>query len=74
MLATRARRRLTRPFVAEANFQIQVLSSLFFRNQTAYAVGRLVNGSAMYPFVAAISDILAIVIYMTVALSLLNAA
>ena len=31
-----------------------MLSSLFFRNQTAYAVGRLVNGSAMYPFVAAI--------------------
>ena len=48
------RRRLPRPFVAEANFQIQVLSSLFFRNQTAYAVGRLVNGVAMYPFAGAI--------------------
>jgi isocitrate dehydrogenase kinase/phosphatase len=48
------RRRLPRPFVAEANFQIQVLSSLFFRNKTAYAVGRLVNGGATYPFVVAI--------------------
>jgi isocitrate dehydrogenase kinase/phosphatase len=48
------RRRLPRPFVAEANFQIQVLSSLFFRNQTAYAVGRIVNGSAMLPFVVPI--------------------
>ena len=45
------RRRLPRPFVAEANFQIQVLSSLFFRNQTAYMVGRLVNGMATIPFV-----------------------
>jgi isocitrate dehydrogenase kinase/phosphatase len=48
------RRRLPRPFVAEANFQIQILSSLFFRNKTAYAVGRLVNGGATYPFVVAI--------------------
>ena len=48
------RRRLPRPFVAEANFQIQVLSSLFFRNRTAYAAGRLVNGGATYPFVVAI--------------------
>ena len=45
------RRRLPRPFVTEANFQIQVLSSLFFRNQTAYVVGRIVNGMAMHPFV-----------------------
>jgi len=48
------RRRLPRPFVAEANFQIQVLSSMFYRNQTAYVVGRLVNGSAAYPFVVPI--------------------
>ena len=34
------RRRLPRPFVLDANFQIQVLSSLFFRNQSAYIVGR----------------------------------
>ena len=48
------RRRLPRPFVLEPNFQIQVLSSLMFRNQTAYAAGRVVNGAHIYPFVAAI--------------------
>ena len=48
------RRRLPRRFVTEANFQIQVLSSLFFRNQTAYAVGRIVNGGSAYPFVVPI--------------------
>jgi isocitrate dehydrogenase kinase/phosphatase len=35
----------------EANHQIQVLSSPFFRNQTAYIVGRVVNGASTYPFV-----------------------
>jgi len=48
------RRRLPRPFVVDANCQIQVLSSLLFRNQTAYAVGRVVNADKAYPFVAAI--------------------
>jgi len=48
------RRRLQRPFVVDANFQIQVLSSLLFRNQTAYAAGRIVNGAQAYPFVVAI--------------------
>ena len=48
------RRRLPRPFVMDANFQIQVLASLLFRNQTAYAAGRIVNGVHSYPFVAAI--------------------
>ena len=48
------RRRLPRPFVIDANFQIQVLSCLLFRNQTAYVVGRIVNGAHTYPFVAAI--------------------
>jgi isocitrate dehydrogenase kinase/phosphatase len=33
------------------NFQLQVLSSLFFRNKAAYVVGRAVNGSNIYPFV-----------------------
>src|SRR5262245_14700205 len=33
------------------NFHIQVLSSLFFRNKTAYAVGRALNGSEIHPFV-----------------------
>jgi isocitrate dehydrogenase kinase/phosphatase len=53
VLAT-MRRRLPRPFVVDANCQIQVLASLLFRNQTAYAVGRVVNAEKSYPFVAAI--------------------
>ena len=48
------RRRLPRPFVVDANCQVQVLASLLFRNQTAYAVGRIVNAEKTYPFVAAI--------------------
>ncbi|MET0683547.1 MAG: isocitrate dehydrogenase kinase/phosphatase AceK regulatory subunit, partial [Casimicrobiaceae bacterium] len=45
------RRRFPRPFRLEANHQIQVLSSPFFRNQTAYVVGRVINGVYAYPFV-----------------------
>ena len=48
------RRRLPRPFRLESNHQIQVLSSPFFRNQTAYIVGRVVNGVHAYPFVVPI--------------------
>ncbi|HVO89080.1 MAG TPA: bifunctional isocitrate dehydrogenase kinase/phosphatase [Casimicrobiaceae bacterium] len=48
------RARLPRPFKPEANIQIQVLGNLFFRNQTAYIVGRLLNGALAYPFVVAI--------------------
>ncbi len=33
-----------------ANFQIQVLSSLFFRNKGAYVVGRIINGFHETPF------------------------
>ncbi len=33
-----------------ANFQIQVLSSLFFRNKGAYIVGKLINGFSELPF------------------------
>lgn len=45
------RSRFPRPFVLESNHQLQVLSSLFFRNRTAYIVGRIVNGYQVYPFV-----------------------
>jgi isocitrate dehydrogenase kinase/phosphatase len=45
------RTRFPRPFALEPNHQIQVLSSPFFRNQTAYVVGRVVNGTSTYPFV-----------------------
>jgi len=34
-----------------ANFQIQVLTSLFFRNKAAYIVGRAINGDQEIPFV-----------------------
>ncbi|WP_321794169.1 bifunctional isocitrate dehydrogenase kinase/phosphatase [Caballeronia sp. J97] len=36
------------------NFQIHVLSSLFFRNKAAYIVGRIINGDALLPFAIAI--------------------
>lgn len=36
---------------AEANFQIQVLNSAFYRNKAAYVVGKVVNGAQEYPFV-----------------------
>jgi isocitrate dehydrogenase kinase/phosphatase len=36
---------------SEANQQLQVLSSLFFRNKGAYIVGKAVNGPREYPFV-----------------------
>jgi isocitrate dehydrogenase kinase/phosphatase len=35
----------------EPNQQLQVLSSLFFRNKGAYIVGKAVNGAREYPFV-----------------------
>ncbi len=45
------RKRFPRPFRPEANHQIQVLGSPFIRNQTAYIVGRIVNGIQTHPFV-----------------------
>jgi len=35
----------------EPDQQLQVLSSLFFRNKAAYIVGRAINGAREYPFV-----------------------
>jgi len=34
----------------EANLQIQVLSSAFYRNKTAYIFGKVINGYVSYPF------------------------
>ena len=34
----------------EANFQVQVLTSAFYRNKGAYAIGKVVNGFHEYPF------------------------
>jgi len=45
-----ARRALPRLLRLEANHQVQVLSSLFYRNKGAYIVGRIINGSQQYPF------------------------
>ncbi len=33
-----------------ANFQVQVLTGLFFRNKGCYIVGKLINGFTEYPF------------------------
>ena len=38
------------PMKLRANFQIQVLSSLFYRNKGAYVVGRIINGFTELPF------------------------
>jgi len=37
-------------FRARANFQIQVLASLFYRNKGAYLVGKIINGFSETPF------------------------
>ncbi|MFN0039734.1 MAG: bifunctional isocitrate dehydrogenase kinase/phosphatase [Burkholderiales bacterium] len=44
------RQQLPRRFVPAPNFQIQVLTSLFFRNKGAYLLGKIVNGNSEYPF------------------------
>ncbi|MCJ7799033.1 MAG: bifunctional isocitrate dehydrogenase kinase/phosphatase, partial [Polaromonas sp.] len=36
-------------FQPRANFQIQVLSNLFFRNKGAYVVGKIINGAQQTP-------------------------
>ncbi len=48
------RAHLARPFLPEANHQIQVLTSLFFRNKGAYAIGKIINGNHEYPFAIAV--------------------
>ncbi|TBR08428.1 MAG: bifunctional isocitrate dehydrogenase kinase/phosphatase [Rugosibacter sp.] len=34
----------------EANFQIQVLGSAFYRNKATYVIGKVINGGMEYPF------------------------
>jgi len=41
-------------FRMRANFQVQVLSSLFYRNKGAYMVGKIINGFNETPFALAI--------------------
>jgi len=38
-------------FETKTNFQVHVLSSLYFRNQAAYVIGRIINGDQIMPFV-----------------------
>jgi isocitrate dehydrogenase kinase/phosphatase len=40
--------------VIEANHQIHVLASLFYRNKGAYVIGKGINGNRVYPFVVPI--------------------
>ena len=54
LLLAAFRARTPRPYVTEANHQLQVLSTLFYRDQTAYVVGRVVNGMRTTPFAVAI--------------------
>jgi isocitrate dehydrogenase kinase/phosphatase len=51
---TLAEQRIKQTFSAaalEPNHQIQVLSTLFYRNKGAYMIGKIINGSNEYPFV-----------------------
>jgi isocitrate dehydrogenase kinase/phosphatase len=47
--AHRSREAFARPWHAEPDCQIQVLSNLFFRNKGAYIVGRVINGTRITP-------------------------
>ncbi|MBU6468274.1 MAG: bifunctional isocitrate dehydrogenase kinase/phosphatase [Betaproteobacteria bacterium] len=48
------RNHLSFPLILEANHQIQILSSVFYRNTSAYLIGRLINGGNQHPFVIAL--------------------
>jgi len=37
-------------FASKPNFQVHVLSSLYFRNQAAHVIGRIINGDQVMPF------------------------
>ena len=50
MLRAPCRARLRHRCTLRANFQIQVLSSLFYRNKGAYVVGKIINGFNEMPF------------------------
>jgi len=44
------REKLPRRLRLEANHQIQVLTALFYRNQRAYLIGKIINGALEQPF------------------------
>ena len=43
-------RHLPQPFEGAPNHQVRFLSSLFFRNKGAYAIGKIINGGFNLPF------------------------
>lgn len=45
------------PFSEAFNFQVHVLSSLFFRNKAAYIIGRIINGELLLPFAVPIRHV-----------------
>ncbi|MFZ4480365.1 MAG: bifunctional isocitrate dehydrogenase kinase/phosphatase, partial [Rhodoferax sp.] len=49
-LVQRAMRKRLGDITLRANFQLQVLSGLFFRNKGAYLVGKIINGFNEHPF------------------------
>ncbi len=49
-----AEAQLPQPFDAAPNHQVQLLSSLFFRNKGAYAIGKIINGGLIMPFAIAL--------------------
>jgi isocitrate dehydrogenase kinase/phosphatase len=51
------REHLPAPRVRHANLQVQVLSSLFFRNTGAYMVGRVINGADEHPFAVSLRHV-----------------
>ena len=50
LLMRAARAYLPRPFHVDQDCQLQVLSSIFFRNKGAYIIGRFINGHQVFPF------------------------
>ena len=50
LVVAAAASRFPMPFEAAPNHQVRLLSSLFFRNKGAYAIGRIINGSVIVPF------------------------
>lgn len=47
----RLREYFPQPQQVQPNFQLQVLSSLFYRNKAAYIIGRAINGNTEQPFI-----------------------
>jgi isocitrate dehydrogenase kinase/phosphatase len=50
-ITTAIRRRQVLPRQLARHFQIQMLRQPFYRNRTAYLVGRVINGPDRYPFI-----------------------